>query len=135
MGSFAVLWAYTPEIYPTEIRSTGLGVANSWARLGGFICPFVAVGLIEGSHRELAILLCVFIPVFAALVTACFASETKGAALGEKISSFRHSNQSRSDMSLNSPTFFHSDVVADARSATHSCFQVFGDDSSCSDSD
>ncbi|CAI5490554.1 unnamed protein product, partial [Closterium sp. Naga37s-1] len=77
MGSFAVLWAYTPEIYPTEIRSTGLGVANSWARLGGFLCPFVAVGLIEGSHRELAILLFVFVPVFAALVTACFASETK----------------------------------------------------------
>ncbi|CAI5458066.1 unnamed protein product [Closterium sp. Yama58-4] len=135
MGSFAVLWAYTPEIYPTEIRSTGLGVANSWARLGGFLCPFVAVGLIEGSQRELAILLFVFIPVFAAVITACFASETKGAALGEKISSFRHTGQSRGNTSLNSPIFSQPDRVGAAHSATHSFFQVFADDSSCSDSD
>ncbi|CAI7772046.1 unnamed protein product [Closterium sp. NIES-54] len=133
MGSFAVLWAYTPEIYPTEIRSTGLGVANSWARLGGFICPFVAVGLIEGSHRELAILLFVFIPVFAALVTACFASETKGAALGEKICSLRYTNQSHSNMLQGNSTLYQPDGVGTPHNSD--CFQLFGDDSSCSDSD
>lgn len=50
-GSFSLLWAYTPEVYPTEVRSTGLSIANSWGRLGGFLCPFVAVSLFESCHR------------------------------------------------------------------------------------
>jgi len=50
-GSFSLLWAYTPEVYPTQVRSTGLGIANSWGRLGGFLCPFVAVSLLQSCHR------------------------------------------------------------------------------------
>lgn len=51
MGGFSVLWAYAPELYYTKVRSTGVGAANSGGRLGGFLCPFVAVGLIESCQR------------------------------------------------------------------------------------
>ncbi|GJP44726.1 hypothetical protein CLOM_g4082 [Closterium sp. NIES-68] len=135
MGSFAVLWAYTPEIYPTEIRSTGLGVANSWARLGGFVCPFVAVGLIEGCRRELAILLFVFIPVFAALITACFATETKDTALGGNLSSYGCSDKPRITMWQDDGTSCLT-TGGNTGHAASSCFHIFADsDSSCSDSD
>lgn len=51
MGSFSVLWAFAPELYPTKVRTTALGFANGGSRLGGFLCPYAAVGLIEKCHR------------------------------------------------------------------------------------
>ncbi|MDR3672883.1 MAG: MFS transporter [Holophaga sp.] len=40
-GSFAVIYTYTPELYPTSIRSTGMGVASSVGRIGGLAAPIV----------------------------------------------------------------------------------------------
>lgn len=54
-GTFTVVYIYAPEIYPTSIRTTGVGVASSVGRIGGIICPMVAVGLIHGCHQTLAI--------------------------------------------------------------------------------
>lgn len=44
-GAFIVLFIYTPEIYPTKIRSFAFGVFNALSRLGGLVSPFVAVDL------------------------------------------------------------------------------------------
>lgn len=35
VGSFTIIYTYTPEVYPTAIRSFGLGFANAWSRFGG----------------------------------------------------------------------------------------------------
>ena len=51
MGAFSILWAFAPELYPTKLRSTGLGFSNSAGRIGGFLCPFVAIQMIESGHR------------------------------------------------------------------------------------
>jgi hypothetical protein len=40
----------TGELYPTEMRSTGLGTANSLARIGGFLAPFIASVLLDRSR-------------------------------------------------------------------------------------
>jgi MFS transporter, putative metabolite:H+ symporter len=40
LGAFAVLYTYTPETYPTTLRTTGMGSASGWARVGGFIAPY-----------------------------------------------------------------------------------------------
>jgi putative MFS transporter len=40
-GAFAVIYTYTPELYPTSIRSTGMGVASSVGRIGGLAAPIV----------------------------------------------------------------------------------------------
>ena len=40
-GSFAGIYTYTPELYPTSIRSTGMGVASSFGRVGGLAAPLV----------------------------------------------------------------------------------------------
>lgn len=44
-GAFIALYIYTPEIYPTKIRSFAFGVFNALSRLGGLVSPFVAVDL------------------------------------------------------------------------------------------
>jgi MFS transporter, putative metabolite:H+ symporter len=42
-GSFAGLYVYTPEQYPTQIRATGTGSASSFGRIGGLLAP-IAIG-------------------------------------------------------------------------------------------
>ncbi|ESO88163.1 hypothetical protein LOTGIDRAFT_165906 [Lottia gigantea] len=39
-GSFMVIYIYTPEIYPTNLRNAGLGMASAISRLGGMVAPY-----------------------------------------------------------------------------------------------
>lgn len=41
-GSFTLVFLYTPEIYPTNYRNSGLGIASSISRIGGILAPFVS---------------------------------------------------------------------------------------------
>lgn len=45
----AVLYLYTPEIYPTRMRAIGTGLATSWLRLASAVGPAL-VGLMVGQH-------------------------------------------------------------------------------------
>jgi MFS transporter, putative metabolite:H+ symporter len=40
-GTYAVIYAYTPEMYPTECRATGMGVASAVGRIGGILAPII----------------------------------------------------------------------------------------------
>ena len=55
-GAFAVIYLFTTELFPTEVRNIGLGVSTVGARLGGIFAPIVlmAVSVIRGinSVRE-----------------------------------------------------------------------------------
>lgn len=39
LGTWGALYAFTPELYPTASRATGMGAAGAVARLGGLIAP------------------------------------------------------------------------------------------------
>lgn len=39
LGTWGALYAYTPELYPTELRATGMGMAGAMARFGGLLAP------------------------------------------------------------------------------------------------
>ncbi|XP_035684381.1 organic cation transporter protein-like isoform X2 [Branchiostoma floridae] len=41
--SFLSLIVYTPEVFPTVVRGTGLGLANMCSRLGSVLTPFVSL--------------------------------------------------------------------------------------------
>ena len=59
MGKFAVtcpfgmIYIYTQELYPTSIRSFGLGICNTAGRIGSAMAPFAAdlVGAITIMFR------------------------------------------------------------------------------------
>ena len=57
---------YTSEIYPTKIRTTGLGMANGVGRMGGIVMPWVCVGLVQVN---------LFAP-FIAFAVLCFISSS-----------------------------------------------------------
>jgi putative MFS transporter len=84
LGAFAVLYTYTPETYPTTLRTTGMGSASGWARVGGFIAPYVGGVLIDAS---LTVALGIFALAFmlnAALI-GLFADETRGRDLADTL--------------------------------------------------
>ncbi|MEN6411546.1 MAG: MFS transporter [Veillonellales bacterium] len=77
-GAFAIIYAYTPENYPTEVRGTGTGTANSWGRIGGILAPTV-VGVLYpmiGLYLTLAVVAAAF--VLAGIAVAALGMETKG---------------------------------------------------------
>ena len=39
LGTWGALYAFTPELYPTHLRGTGMGTASAVARLGGILAP------------------------------------------------------------------------------------------------
>ncbi len=84
LGAFATLYTYTPETYPTTLRTTGMGSASGWARVGGFIAPYVGGLLIDAS---LVLALSVFALAFLinAGVIALFAHETKDSDLADTL--------------------------------------------------
>lgn len=47
LGVFLVTYTYTPEVYPTHLRTTGFGLANGFGRIGGMIAPFIGQGLVQ----------------------------------------------------------------------------------------
>ncbi|KAJ8434477.1 hypothetical protein Cgig2_012111 [Carnegiea gigantea] len=73
-------------IYPTSLRSTGVGAGSSMGRIGGMICPLVAVGLVQGCHQTAALALFTGVAFTAAICALLLPSETKGFALADNIS-------------------------------------------------
>ena len=41
-GIFQVAYVYTPEVYPTVLRSVGVGACSGVARAGAMLTPYVA---------------------------------------------------------------------------------------------
>ncbi|KAL9349044.1 hypothetical protein Peur_060410 [Populus x canadensis] len=89
-GTFTIVFIYAPEIYPTSVRSTGIGVASSMGRIGGMICPLVAVSLVQGCHQTAALILFVCIIFVAGCCVMLFPFETKGLELTDSISSTKN---------------------------------------------
>ena len=52
--AFRIGYAYTKELYPTTLRTTGLGTASSSARIGSMISPMIA--LLTSVHEILPLL-------------------------------------------------------------------------------
>lgn len=90
-GAYSVVFAYTPENYPTEVRGTGTGMANSLGRIGGILAPSVVGFLfpVIGLYATLSVVAMGF--VVAGLAVAFLGIETKDqnletVSVSEKIS-------------------------------------------------
>lgn len=57
LGAWGAIYAYTPELYPTEVRGTGTGWAGAMARIGGGLAPILAGKIMKTSTIGVAVLL------------------------------------------------------------------------------
>ena len=48
-GVFQAAYIYTPELYPTYLRSTGVSACSAMARLGAMVTPYIAQILLRWS--------------------------------------------------------------------------------------
>ncbi|XP_059456253.1 organic cation/carnitine transporter 7 [Corylus avellana] len=85
--TFTIVYIYAPEIYPTSVRTTGVGVASSMGRIGGIMCPLVAVGLVQGCHETASIVLFEIVIFLSGICVVLFPFETKGRELSDSVSS------------------------------------------------
>ncbi|XP_061951383.1 organic cation/carnitine transporter 7-like [Populus nigra] len=85
IGTFTVAAIYAPEVYPTAIRATGAGVASAVGRIGGMVCPLVAVGLVAGCHLKEAIILFEVVIVISVVCVLLFPFETSGRELSDSL--------------------------------------------------
>jgi len=63
LGAWGALYAYTPEAYPTSIRTTGIGAASAMTRIAGAIAPSIGAMVVAGASGaggSLALPLAVF---------------------------------------------------------------------------
>ncbi|KAL0904616.1 hypothetical protein M5K25_026745 [Dendrobium thyrsiflorum] len=88
-GSFNVVYVYAPEIYPTSLRTTGVGTASSVGRIGGMLCPLVAVALVHGCHQTIALLLFELVLFLSGMAVIYFPVETSGKGLADSVSSMK----------------------------------------------
>jgi len=65
-------------VYPTYVRSTGSGIATAIGRVGGVVCPLVAVALLGSCHQMEALVVFEVVLCLAAVACMFFPVETKG---------------------------------------------------------
>ena len=72
---------YDLQVYPTSVRSVGMGVTGSLSRLGAILSPFVSVALVGSGYTSLAEILLAIACFGAAGCSLALPIETKGRAL------------------------------------------------------
>jgi putative MFS transporter len=82
-GMFAVLYTWTPELYPTSARATGSGFASAIGRIGSLIGPTVTGLVLPVAGQSGVFTLGALCFLVAAAIVLMFGVETRGLTLEE----------------------------------------------------
>lgn len=80
LGTWGALYAFTPEVYPTDLRASGMGMAGAVARLGGLFAPAI-IAPIMATHFTLSLFVLSALLAVAALAVKMVDVESKNRAL------------------------------------------------------
>ena len=84
IGAFAIVWLYTPEVYPTVVRSTALGLCQVYAKTAAMGTPFVSI-VFGDFDMKIPIIIFASMSFVAAFFMYCLPIETAGRALPETV--------------------------------------------------
>jgi putative MFS transporter len=80
LGAWGALYAYTPEAYPTSLRTTGMGAASGWTRIAGAIAPSIGAA-VTGNSLALPLAIFALAYILAAGSSLLLPYETRGLSL------------------------------------------------------
>ncbi|MFC0246206.1 MFS transporter [Falsochrobactrum ovis] len=80
LGTWGALYAFTPELYPTALRGSGMGAAGAMARLGGLLAPS-ALAIVVSQSFNMAVALFAGLLALAGLIAFFINVETRDQAL------------------------------------------------------
>jgi putative MFS transporter len=78
----AVLYLYTPEIYPTRMRAIGTGLATSWLRIASAVAPALVGFMVDARGINSVFLMFAGMSAVGAVAATCMV-ETRGRSLEE----------------------------------------------------
>ena len=76
LGTWGALYAFTPEVYPTALRASGMGLAGAVARFGGLLAPTI-VAPVMAAHFTLALAMLASFLLFGAIAIVCVDVESR----------------------------------------------------------
>lgn len=82
-GMWCVLYAYTPELYPTSVRASGAGWASAFGRVGAIIGPIMVGVVVSGIGEGGVFTLGAASFAIAVLLVLLLGPETRGKVLEE----------------------------------------------------
>ena len=80
LGTWGALYAFTPEVYPTELRASGMGTAGAVARFGGLFAPAI-VAPVMATHFTLALAMLAAFLAAGAVAILCVDVESRNRVL------------------------------------------------------
>lgn len=83
LGAWSGLYTYTPELYPTEIRGLGSGIAASFGRLISIFAPYITGYLYTVYGLSAPFIVFSFVHILASATVLAFGIETKKLPLQE----------------------------------------------------
>ncbi|CEF60776.1 Solute carrier family 22 member 13 [Strongyloides ratti] len=94
---YASIYTFTPELFPTVIRNTAMGLCSTFARIGAILSSYVSMWLVTEFGRLYMIIPFSLCAIIACILTICLLPETVGESLIETIEQLEKSdNNSRS---------------------------------------
>lgn len=80
LGTWGALYAFTPEVYPTDLRASAMGTAGAVARFGGLFAPMI-VAPVMATHFTLSLAMLAGFLASGALAVLCVDVESRNRAL------------------------------------------------------
>jgi putative MFS transporter len=80
LGTWGALYAFTPEVYPTALRASGMGLAGAVARFGGLLAPAL-IAPVMAAHFTLSLLMLAGFLALGALAILCVDVESRNRVL------------------------------------------------------
>jgi putative MFS transporter len=80
LGTWGALYAFTPEVYPTQLRASGMGMAGAVARFGGLFAPLIIAPVMATQFTLALLMLAAFLLAGAAAIL-CVDVESRQRAL------------------------------------------------------
>ncbi len=82
LGVWGVVYAYTPELFPTSFRATANGMAGVMARIAGIVAPYFTGYFLQRANPMEALMWFAMLSLISGAVVLLLGTETKGKAVG-----------------------------------------------------